>query len=574
MRKQFLHNYHNSAFAGHRGRSATLKALTFDYYWPGVAKDVRQWCKCCHECQRAKAIRRANVGHHRNLEADDRFSHVSIDLCGHIPFHKGFRYMLVAMCYTLATCCSSRSRIKRRRLWRRVTDAVVCKLGSPSHWLSDRGKEFLNEIMTSLNKLLATRHLKTSGYNPQTNGMNERSHRVLVAQLKIFVGKHQTTWDEWLPAFEFCFNTTKLQESPTLTPYFLVHGRHPRLPQDVLSDKHMFSATTPVPDSEELSTFASDLSKKIKTAGSEMDSIRKLRQFRNTSAWRKADAHGSLFKTGDWVLLYQPALSRQGFSGKMLSQYSGPWRISSQSANTCTIRHHDTDKEMVANARRLVPYTPSNEFLATHASKTDSTSAPPTPSHTVPAVAIADMVGYTMQSDTHVGEVLEVTDDGAIIVHRYSGYNKNIATRVYRPVWLDTKDNKLVYDQTTKISYTPVTDVISGTDLIANPFQLTKSKRLPAHYISALLSQNPATGAKLDLLMLLGGKRVDAPASPAADPPAVAPTASAADPPAVAPAASTDLPEPMAVANTAPINLTEPPVVATTDSGLQETQGA
>ena len=272
MRKQFLHNYHNSAFAGHRGRSATLKALTFDYYWPGVAKDVRQWCKCCHECQRAKAIRRANVGHHRNLEADDRFSHVSVDLCGPYPLsQKGYRYMLVAMClyssYLLLVPIPDKT---ARTVASALLDAVICKHGAPAHWLSDRGKEFLNEIMASLSKLLATRHLKTSGYNPQTNGMNERSHRVLVAQLKIFVGKHQTTWDQWLPAFEFCFNTTKFQESPTLTPYFLLHGRHPRLPQDILSDKHMFSATTPVPDSEELSAFASDLTKKIKAAGSEI----------------------------------------------------------------------------------------------------------------------------------------------------------------------------------------------------------------------------------------------------------------------------------------------------------------
>ena len=97
---------------------------------------------------------------------------------------------------------------------------------------TDRGSEFVNKFSAALCKLVGTVHSRSTAYHPQSDGQTERMNRVLEDMLRHYVNPKQDNWDDLLPAAEFAVNNA-FQESIQDTPFYLNHGRHPRLPSDL-----------------------------------------------------------------------------------------------------------------------------------------------------------------------------------------------------------------------------------------------------------------------------------------------------------------------------------------------------
>ena len=53
------------------------------------------------------------------------------------------------------------------------------RFGVPENVLSDRGKEFTGALFDALHRIFKFKHLTTTAYHPQCNGMIERFHRYL-----------------------------------------------------------------------------------------------------------------------------------------------------------------------------------------------------------------------------------------------------------------------------------------------------------------------------------------------------------------------------------------------------------
>jgi transposase InsO family protein len=61
---------------------------------------------------------------------------------------------------------------------------VVCRHGVPREFLSDRGGNFLSELMQAVCKLMGVKKLNTSGYHPQCNGLVECFSSTLIQMLE------------------------------------------------------------------------------------------------------------------------------------------------------------------------------------------------------------------------------------------------------------------------------------------------------------------------------------------------------------------------------------------------------
>lgn len=57
-------------------------------------------------------------------------------------------------------------------------------IGLPKDLLMDQGTPFISKLMADLGWLLQVKHLKTSVYHPQTDGLVERFHQTLKDMLK------------------------------------------------------------------------------------------------------------------------------------------------------------------------------------------------------------------------------------------------------------------------------------------------------------------------------------------------------------------------------------------------------
>ena len=100
---------------------------------------------------------------------------------------------------------------------------VVCRHGVPSQFLSDRGAAFLSQLMAQVCEVLGVKKVNTTAYHPQTDGLIERFNRTLTGE------RSGADWDQHLPFVLFAYRAS-MQESTLESPFFLLHGRDPRLP--------------------------------------------------------------------------------------------------------------------------------------------------------------------------------------------------------------------------------------------------------------------------------------------------------------------------------------------------------
>src|SRR5207237_1727584 len=70
-------------------------------------------------------------------------------------------------------------------------------------------------------------------YNSQANGISERIHQTMNGYIKHYVKESKyRDWDKHLHIFQYVYNTTAHKGIKNLSPFQVVYGRKPRLPND------------------------------------------------------------------------------------------------------------------------------------------------------------------------------------------------------------------------------------------------------------------------------------------------------------------------------------------------------
>jgi len=183
LRKKVFWSIYGLAHAGTR---ATKRMLTSRYVWPRCATDVALWCRECKGCARGKPGNREAAPVEPIDVPLQRFSHVHVDLVGPLPqAADGSTHLLTV--------------IDRTTRWPEVlpikgtTAQVVAdsfmqlwvgRFGVPAVVTTDRGAQFLSNTWACLCRTLGIKHVKTTAYHPQANGLVERFHRQLKEALR------------------------------------------------------------------------------------------------------------------------------------------------------------------------------------------------------------------------------------------------------------------------------------------------------------------------------------------------------------------------------------------------------
>ena len=89
------------------------------------------------------------------------------------------------------------------------------------------------KINNALCKELGIKRSVTSAYHPQTNGLDERTNQTLKARLSKLVNEKQEDWCKFLDDVAYSIRTQK-QSTTKFTPFFLMFGRNPRSPAEVM----------------------------------------------------------------------------------------------------------------------------------------------------------------------------------------------------------------------------------------------------------------------------------------------------------------------------------------------------
>jgi hypothetical protein len=111
---------------------------------------------------------------------------------------------------------------------------VINRHGCPIKVLTDQGKQLTSKLFTRICTQYHKTHLKSTAYHHQTNGKVERK-KFLENSLATIIIPDQSNWSGLVENILFVYRAT-LRRMIDDTPFFLVYGRDPVMPQDLLID--------------------------------------------------------------------------------------------------------------------------------------------------------------------------------------------------------------------------------------------------------------------------------------------------------------------------------------------------
>ena len=311
---------HIHEVSGHLAHDKTFSNLKARFYWPGYEKDVEAFVAGCLSCQKRNAPPTA-FAPMLSLKSDYPNDLVMWDMTGPVTrtVH-GNNWMLViidgftrfAEVYPLPD-----------EQARSVADCLIhyaLHYGSPRQLHSDRGKNFMAEVVKLVSNVLGTKQSHTSGYVPWANGGVERFNRTLKSMLAKVIDSNQSDWDKHLLPVVYAYNTT-IQDSTGFSPFFLQFGRAPQLPVDVLLE----NPPRVVDKMEYVIKLRRSLQEAFKSARNMSAKMRKQNKTLKESNHNVAEE----FNIGQLVMLHNPATPK-GKSRKLMCQYYGPYTILSR----------------------------------------------------------------------------------------------------------------------------------------------------------------------------------------------------------------------------------------------------
>ena len=105
--------------------------------------------------------------------------------------------------------------------------------GFPQHLMSDQGMEFCGKVITAMCSLLGVEKICTTLYHPQTNGSAETVHQTLQHMIAKLDPEKRRKWPAHIGSIIIAYNSTRSLVTG-YSPYYLMFGRRPRLPMDLL----------------------------------------------------------------------------------------------------------------------------------------------------------------------------------------------------------------------------------------------------------------------------------------------------------------------------------------------------
>src|SRR6266481_2952173 len=170
---QYLHDH---PLAGHYGQSKTLYQVCLNYYWPGLLTYVKNYCKLCTICSRAKPMHHRPYRLLKQLPIPKKpWNSISMDFIEKLPESSGYTSILVVVdrLSKQLLFILTYDTITSQQLAQLFVLHVFSKHGVPSHVTSDRGSEFVSHFFRSLGTTLDMKLHFTSGYHPEGDGQTE-----------------------------------------------------------------------------------------------------------------------------------------------------------------------------------------------------------------------------------------------------------------------------------------------------------------------------------------------------------------------------------------------------------------
>ncbi|CAB4418579.1 unnamed protein product [Rhizophagus irregularis] len=223
-----LFMFHNDPTAAHFSVDTMFDKLQSRYYWPQMYNDIRSYVMSCDSCQR-RGKQKTKLPLHP-IPVESPFHQIGIDFVGPLPITtNGNKYIITAMDYL--TKWPEARPVKEATAGQAalfIYEDIICRHGCPAKILSDQGTHFRNQIIEKLMEKFQIKHLFSTPYHPQTNGLVERFNRTLSESLAKLLTDHIDNWDSYIAPILFAYQNNG---TPTLINH--IENLVDQLPQEI-----------------------------------------------------------------------------------------------------------------------------------------------------------------------------------------------------------------------------------------------------------------------------------------------------------------------------------------------------
>jgi transposase InsO family protein len=448
-----LRKYHGLPLSAHLGARRVTTLMSDNFYWPRMRPTVRRWIRSCVVCQRRKTPRPMRAGLRQTMCTDAPFRTVAMDLVGILsPSEAGngtppYRYLLTMIdTFTRWPIIVPIADKTAPTVAHAAFTHLLCVHGCPNMILTDRGAEFVNKGFKAMCEDWNIPKIETSPRHSKANGHIERFHRYLNSAMTALTSTHGANWHLFADAMLFAY-CTSVHDATGFSPFELLYGRRPRLPQVVhfnfrerdykTEREYLISAT------EAMTTAYS----KVRIQQQRMADKNRMR----------LEKHQQIveYKVGEYVLLWRRqsktiingynATKKLRASGKWVNTWTRPQIVTKRvSTNTYDVRDPETAQvSRSCHVNMMHPFTPWSDSVLT----TDRTAFQSVPWKSGGEIAKEALIAVPLpEGKFGIGKLLEA-DDGDKLLFQWWGNDDESCTKTatFAPAWLKGSKKQLVH---------------------------------------------------------------------------------------------------------------------------------
>ena len=221
--------------AGHQGHDCTLSLQQEHFWWPGMTSQMQQSIRtytCClqHEGSLPKAPLHPimDTAPLDLLHVDFTSIETTLEpnqsprVTNVLVFQDHFMKHMLAYVTPYQTA---------KTVAKFLYQGYISIFGALARLLSDRGANFMSSVIDEMCKMLGMKKLQTMPYHPQTNGLVERSHQMIMWMMGKLGEDKKADWPSHFAEIVHAYNVTRSAVTG-YSPHYLMFSQRPRLPVD------------------------------------------------------------------------------------------------------------------------------------------------------------------------------------------------------------------------------------------------------------------------------------------------------------------------------------------------------